>query len=355
MTVTRPLHDRYMVPLQFHRLDELPVSMSGKSKGNPMARFATLPPLVDVKDESESLSPQQEALAEIWRKALQLPLPGLTAKSNFFDFGGSLQFVKLAATIKEDTGLTIPLADLLKAPTLTGVMETLNSNKEASGVEPPFDTPGEPPRRYPPFTRRYGLRVPLRHAQRRPIVPLPAALKEAAPSVTCPFMPLPTVAFRYHCMLPYAVTCRHIPWHAVTRHYMPLHAVTGEADKFPLKEVEATGEGYLDVLGAAREKTTKSVLVTGATGWLGAFVARRFAKDPRVNQVAHVTLMQRLCNACVSPTHRPRNAKDVRAPVATCRCLPSPAVTHRHLPLPTVSCRYSRHLPSPAVACCHLP
>ena len=74
-------------------------------------------------------SPQHEALGEIWRKALNLPLPGLTAKSNFFDFGGSLQFVKLAATIKEELDLTIPLGDLLKAPTLAGVAETINASK----------------------------------------------------------------------------------------------------------------------------------------------------------------------------------------------------------------------------------
>lgn len=124
----------------------------------------------------------------------------LQAKSNFFDFGGSLQFVKLAATIKEELNVTIPLAALLKQPTLAGVSETLAAENEAT-AEAEFD------------------------AQM-------------------------------------------------------------EADKFPLKEGRPPVQTAFEVLAAARGKSTKSVLVTGSTGWLGAFVVKRLAKDSHVNQAS---------------------------------------------------------------------
>ena len=71
----------YMIPLRFHRLAEPPISMAGKAKGNATLRFAELPPLCTPKDDVETLTPHLETIASIWRKALQLPLPGLHVRA----------------------------------------------------------------------------------------------------------------------------------------------------------------------------------------------------------------------------------------------------------------------------------
>ena len=58
-----------------------------------------------------------------------------------------------------------------------------------------------------------------------------------------------------------------------------------EADKFPLKEGPPPVLTAADVLTAAREKPLKSILVTGSTGYVGAFVVEALAKHVRVDTV----------------------------------------------------------------------
>jgi len=61
------------------------------------ALLATLPDLSEVTgDTGEALRPAEARAAAVWAGVLSLPVSSFSGSSNFFDFGGSLQFFKLA-------------------------------------------------------------------------------------------------------------------------------------------------------------------------------------------------------------------------------------------------------------------
>ena len=90
------------------------------------ARLAALPELRGgAVDLPEALRP----LASCWADALKLPGEGadgrFAASSNFFDFGGSLAFVALAAALKKNLGVDAPVASLVASPTLEAMAAKL--------------------------------------------------------------------------------------------------------------------------------------------------------------------------------------------------------------------------------------
>jgi amino acid adenylation domain-containing protein len=118
----------YMVPSAFVILQELPLTASGK-----LDRRA-LPEPVALAGANGSVPPRdtlETQLVAMWEKALKLQPIGIT--DNFFELGGnSLQAMSIFAEIEQTFGKRLPLATLLKMPTV----ETLAPKvRQATGPE----------------------------------------------------------------------------------------------------------------------------------------------------------------------------------------------------------------------------
>lgn len=120
-----------MVPARFVFLDALPVTANGKldaaalrraDPGPSMASAASLP-----RDTVEA------RLRAVWAELLGGREPGID--EDFFAVGGhSLLAVRLAWRIREVFGRAIPMAVLLREPTIAGISRHLRAGAEAPGT-----------------------------------------------------------------------------------------------------------------------------------------------------------------------------------------------------------------------------
>jgi non-ribosomal peptide synthetase component F/thioesterase domain-containing protein/acyl carrier protein len=138
----------YMVPAGYVLLKELPYSARGRSER------ALLPvPNEDAFQQAETFvaprSDTEKKLARIWADALKLEQIGI--RQSFFELGGqSLMAVSLFAQIEKEFGRRLPLATLLRAPTI----EQLANELDGKTVTPaggwpslaPIQTGGNGPR-----------------------------------------------------------------------------------------------------------------------------------------------------------------------------------------------------------------
>jgi len=139
----------YMVPVAFRRCCEtspreakvpqaaresphcVPLLIRTSAKrltSNDIAKLLPkLPNLDDVGNAgngtvaASTLRPQEVRLATLWSQVLELSISAFDAASSFFDFGGSLAFFKLAKAIATDIGISLSVAILIQAPTLSGM------------------------------------------------------------------------------------------------------------------------------------------------------------------------------------------------------------------------------------------
>src|SRR6185369_8122466 len=107
---------QYMLPAYFVFLDRFPLTSNGK-----VDRRAMPPPHeLQRKVEDGFVAPRDDLerrLTGIWKELLRTERIGI--RDDFFALGGhSLLAVRLFAMIKTTMGKTIPLATLLKAPTI---------------------------------------------------------------------------------------------------------------------------------------------------------------------------------------------------------------------------------------------
>jgi acyl carrier protein len=73
---------------------------------------------------------------EAWANALGAPAAG--DDEDFFDAGGdSLAFLQMTVTVEERTGLRLPVADVLAAPTPAGIVALLARQDEATAGSAP--------------------------------------------------------------------------------------------------------------------------------------------------------------------------------------------------------------------------
>jgi amino acid adenylation domain-containing protein len=120
----------YMLPSSFVLLPEIPRTPQGK------ADRLSLPPPQPEDEESASrfVAPRdstEETLLQIWTETLKNKHIGV--KDSFFDIGGqSLLAVSLFAKIERAFGRRLPLATLLRAPTIEQLAMALKSKAEAS-------------------------------------------------------------------------------------------------------------------------------------------------------------------------------------------------------------------------------
>ena len=122
---------QYMLPAYFVFLDRFPLTSNGK-----VDRRAMPPPHeLQHKVEDGFVAPRDDLerrLTDIWKEVLRTERIGI--RDDFFALGGhSLLAVRLFAMIKTTMGKTIPLATLLKAPTIELLADALREKQEPAG------------------------------------------------------------------------------------------------------------------------------------------------------------------------------------------------------------------------------
>jgi len=122
-----------MVPGTFTWVSALPRTSGGK-----VDRRALADPPADASAAGRATQPRSPAeakLAAIWADALSLPRLGI--HDDFFDLGGnSITASRLAARVRTEMGRELPLAALLRAPTVAGLARVLAGERAA--VQPPL-------------------------------------------------------------------------------------------------------------------------------------------------------------------------------------------------------------------------
>ncbi|MGH3763471.1 phosphopantetheine-binding protein, partial [Actinophytocola sp.] len=114
----------YMQPNRYVTLNSLPVTPTGK-----LDRSA-LPEPVWGRHKTTTVAPHTDVerrIAAIWREVLGIPPDAtLGVHDDFFLLGGhSLTATQLLARIRSTLSAQVPLATLIKAPTIAGLAEAI--------------------------------------------------------------------------------------------------------------------------------------------------------------------------------------------------------------------------------------
>jgi amino acid adenylation domain-containing protein len=121
----------YMIPSDFVRLNELPLTQNGKVDRRALAAMECSQNVAE-----ESLRPRdavESRLAEIWEEILGRRPIGV--RDNFFDLGGhSLLAVRLMHRIERAFHRTLPLAALFEAPTIERLAAVLKQQQSTAGT-----------------------------------------------------------------------------------------------------------------------------------------------------------------------------------------------------------------------------
>ena len=121
----------YMVPAVLVWLDVMPRLPNGK-----LDRTA-LPALDDIGRAAAYVAPRtpvEERLVAIWAEVLGVPQVGI--EDNFFALGGhSLLAIKLITRIVKELGVDVSVGELLKAPTVAGLVTRLVLDKDGTCTE----------------------------------------------------------------------------------------------------------------------------------------------------------------------------------------------------------------------------
>jgi amino acid adenylation domain-containing protein len=121
----------YMVPSAFHRVDEFPLTPSGKVdlKALPVPDVAAMSSETYVAPASDT----ERKLVTIWEEVLKVPRLSVTA--DFFDVGGhSLLVAAMFAKIRATFGTDLPFALLIKASTVRAMATVLDAGpRQAQG------------------------------------------------------------------------------------------------------------------------------------------------------------------------------------------------------------------------------
>jgi amino acid adenylation domain-containing protein len=146
--IRRYLVDRlpaYMVPAFFVALDAFPLTPNGKIDR------AALPAPEVARASSLFIAPREPLelkIAAVWERVLGIRPVGV--KDNFFDLGGhSLLAVRLAALLEKETGQRVPLANILRGPTVEQLAGMLRREAPPAAFSPLV--PIQPAGTRPPF------------------------------------------------------------------------------------------------------------------------------------------------------------------------------------------------------------
>ena len=123
----------YMIPSHFVHLESIPLTSNGK-----VDRKALPLPIIDIG--TEYVAPRdtiEETLARVWCEVLNREIVGIY--DNFFDLGGhSLKGTTLVSRIHKELNVELPLKELFKAPTISGIREYIKDAEISvySSIEP---------------------------------------------------------------------------------------------------------------------------------------------------------------------------------------------------------------------------
>ncbi|MBP2473364.1 amino acid adenylation domain-containing protein [Crossiella equi] len=99
----------YMIPLFFTQIDRVPVTVNGK-----VDRRALPDPVITATEHAELTDPVEMLIGEVLCEVLGIEQVGAT--DNFFTLGGdSIRLAQVAVRIKDLTGVSVPLNELLTA------------------------------------------------------------------------------------------------------------------------------------------------------------------------------------------------------------------------------------------------
>ena len=122
----------YMIPSSFTRLEKMPLTPNGKvdKKAMPKPDETTSVEYVAPRNRTEAI------LAQIWKEVLGRERVGVD--DNFFDLGGhSLKATVVALRVHKELNVQLPLKELFKRPTVSGLGEYLHEAKRSvyTGIE----------------------------------------------------------------------------------------------------------------------------------------------------------------------------------------------------------------------------
>jgi amino acid adenylation domain-containing protein len=131
----------HMIPAGFILLPELPLTATGKIDRQALPR--DVPELLSSGFE-EPTTETERALASLWRDVLGLDRPGVA--DDFFESGGdSLRAARLLARIAAHFGKELPMAALLRGPTIAHLAAALDGSDDLAHAVVPLRPHGSWP------------------------------------------------------------------------------------------------------------------------------------------------------------------------------------------------------------------
>ncbi|UCH95170.1 MAG: amino acid adenylation domain-containing protein [Candidatus Aminicenantes bacterium] len=112
----------YMVPAYFITMEKMPLNPNGK-----VDRRSLPEPALGVKDDYTAPRDETEKqLVKVWAEVLKVEEEVIGIDDNFFHLGGhSIKAALLTSRIHKAFGVTIPLADIFKRPTIREIAQTI--------------------------------------------------------------------------------------------------------------------------------------------------------------------------------------------------------------------------------------
>ncbi|MBV9791121.1 MAG: non-ribosomal peptide synthetase, partial [Chloroflexi bacterium] len=125
----------YMVPNSFVRLDEMPLTPSGKIDRSALLSIQSSS--LQLQSYTAPQTPVEEVLVSIWTEVLKLPpradLPGLGVHDHFFTLGGhSLLAMQVIFRAHEVFQVDLTLQHLFEAPTIHQFAEVIEKAKRST-------------------------------------------------------------------------------------------------------------------------------------------------------------------------------------------------------------------------------
>ncbi|MFY9570905.1 MAG: AMP-binding protein, partial [Blastocatellia bacterium] len=118
----------YMLPSAFVMMDKLPLTTNGKLNRTALPVPGMIRPDLD-EDLEEAVTPEEQALAEIWAKVLRLEKVGVN--DNFFMLGGDSIRTIQVRSMAQERGLDFTLQHLFQHQTIRGLAQNLRSLNRA--------------------------------------------------------------------------------------------------------------------------------------------------------------------------------------------------------------------------------
>ena len=121
----------YMIPSSFYDFgDKVSTATSGKVSKLDVSRLTKITDSVEI-----TLTEKEAEVVEVWRQVLGQPEKSFSATESFFDYGGSLKFVELAAALSKKWGVNLTVPEVIAKPTLAE-MAVLSEDYKNAQFEP---------------------------------------------------------------------------------------------------------------------------------------------------------------------------------------------------------------------------